>query len=109
MACSRHRQHARTRCRVPRNHGGWSDQRGARAVDGLDAGVSPENHSLTAPGSALRSAVLRGVASAVERLTTPLLPDDYLTLLNPLWSGRQLRGRLEAIHPETADAATLVI
>jgi stearoyl-CoA 9-desaturase NADPH oxidoreductase len=75
----------------------------------LDAGVSLENHSLTAPGSALRSAVLRGVAGAVERLTTPLLPDDYLALVSPLWSGRELRGRLEAIHPETADAATLVI
>jgi ferredoxin-NADP reductase len=64
---------------------------------------------LNAPGSAFRSAVLRGVAGAVEWLTTPLLPDDYLALVNPLWSGRELRGRLEAIHPETADAATLVI
>jgi stearoyl-CoA 9-desaturase NADPH oxidoreductase len=64
---------------------------------------------LTAPGSSLRSAVLRGVAGALERLTTPLLPDDYLALVNPLWSGRELRGRLEAIRPETVDAATLVI
>jgi stearoyl-CoA 9-desaturase NADPH oxidoreductase len=64
---------------------------------------------VTAPGSALRAAILRGVAGAVERLTTPLPLDDYLALMNPLWSGQELRGRLEAIHPETADAATLVI
>jgi len=33
--------------------------------------------------------VLRGL---VARATTPLLPDDYLKLLNPLWSARELRG-----------------
>ena len=33
--------------------------------------------------------VLRGLAA---RATTPLLPDDYLKLLNPLWSARELRG-----------------
>lgn len=40
-------------------------------------------------------------------LTTPLLPDDYLTYLNPLWSRREPRARVEAVMPETADAATL--
>ena len=59
--------------------------------------------------STLRTAVLRGLSGAFERLTTPLLPDDYLALVNPLWCGRELRGRIEAIHPETADVATLVI
>ncbi|WP_148615608.1 ferredoxin reductase [Nocardioides rubriscoriae] len=44
-----------------------------------------------------------------DKLTTPLLPDDYLTLLNPLWSSRELRGRVEEVIPETDDAATLVI
>ena len=29
-----------------------------------------------------------------ERITTPLLPDDYLKLANPLWSARELRGRV---------------
>jgi ferredoxin-NADP reductase len=43
------------------------------------------------------------------RLTTPFLPDDYLTLVNPLWSSRELRGRVVAVLPETADAATLVV
>jgi ferredoxin-NADP reductase len=46
---------------------------------------------------------------AASRLTTPFLPDDYLTLVNPLWSTRELRGRIEAILPETADAATIVV
>ena len=49
------------------------------------------------------------VRRAGSKLTTPLLPDDYLTLLNPLWSSRELRGRVEQVIPETEDAATLVI
>jgi len=42
-------------------------------------------------------------------LTTPLLPDDYLGLLNPLWTGRELRARVEQLRPEAAGAATLVL
>ncbi|WP_139981651.1 ferredoxin reductase [Nocardioides litoris] len=49
------------------------------------------------------------VRKGADKLTTPLLPDDYLTLLNPLWSSRELRGRVEKVVPETEDAATLVI
>src|SRR5687767_10673329 len=41
-------------------------------------------------------------------LTTPLLPADYLDLVSPL-RGADLRGRVEAVHPETRDAVTLVI
>jgi stearoyl-CoA 9-desaturase NADPH oxidoreductase len=44
-----------------------------------------------------------------EAATTPLLPADYLDLFAPLRSGADLRGRIEEIHPETADAATIVI
>jgi ferredoxin-NADP reductase len=51
----------------------------------------------------------RRVLRAVEALTSPLLPSDYLELLNPLWSTRELRGRIVRIEPETADAATVVI
>lgn len=43
------------------------------------------------------------------RITTPLLPDDYLKLANPLWSARELRGRVLEVHRETIDSATLVI
>ena len=46
---------------------------------------------------------------AASRLTTPFLPEDYLTLVNPLWSTRELRGRIEAVVRETADAATIVV
>ncbi|QDQ96808.1 ferredoxin reductase [Tomitella fengzijianii] len=53
-----------------------------------------------------RMNMLRG---AVARVTTPLLPDDYLHLVNPLWSARELRGRIVEVRPETADSATLVI
>jgi stearoyl-CoA 9-desaturase NADPH oxidoreductase len=49
------------------------------------------------------------VRSAGSKLTTPLHPDDYLRLLNPLWTSRELRGRIEKVKPETDDAATLVI
>jgi ferredoxin-NADP reductase len=49
------------------------------------------------------------VRSAGAQLTTPLHPDDYLSLINPLWSARELRGRVEEVIPETDDAATLVI
>jgi ferredoxin-NADP reductase len=44
-----------------------------------------------------------------SKLTTPLHPDDYLRLVNPLWTARELRGRVEEVIPETDDAATLVI
>ena len=40
-------------------------------------------------------------------LTTPLLPDDYLGQLNPLWSAREPRGRVEAVVAETRDCVTL--
>ena len=55
------------------------------------------------PGAARRAVRL------AERATTPLLPADYLDLFDPLRSGADLRGRIVAVHPETADAATLVI
>ena len=49
------------------------------------------------------------VRRAGSKLTTPLHPDDYLRLLNPLWTSRELRGRVEKVVKETEDAATLVI
>src|SRR3954451_23503345 len=51
----------------------------------------------------------RRALNAVRSLFTPLLPDDYLELINPLWSTRELRGRIERIDEETPDAATVVI
>jgi ferredoxin-NADP reductase len=51
----------------------------------------------------------RKALNAVRSLFTPLLPDDYLELINPLWSTQELRGRIERIERETEDAATIVI
>ncbi|MFJ6235588.1 ferredoxin reductase [Streptomyces griseus] len=42
-------------------------------------------------------------------VTTPLLPSDYLDLVSPLRAGADLCGRIEAVRPETGDAATVVI
>jgi stearoyl-CoA 9-desaturase NADPH oxidoreductase len=51
----------------------------------------------------------RRVLNALAALSSPLLPDDYLELVNPLWSTRELRGRVERIEAETPDAATVLI
>jgi ferredoxin-NADP reductase len=51
----------------------------------------------------------RRALHAVRSLFTPLLPDDYLELINPLWSTQELRGRIERIEQETPDAVTVLI
>ena len=56
-------------------------------------------------GVRLRDRALR----FAELATTPLLPADYLDLVNPLRTGADLRGRIVEVQPETADAATIVI
>jgi ferredoxin-NADP reductase len=53
--------------------------------------------------------IQRRVLRALSALSTPLLPDDYLELINPLWSTRELRGRVEEIKHETPQAATVSI
>ena len=53
----------------------------------------------------LRKRALR----AMRGLFTPLLPDDYLELINPLWSTRELRGRIERIERENDNAVTILI
>src|SRR6202790_382839 len=50
--------------------------------------------------------MLRGL---VARATTPLLPDDYLKLLNPLWSARELRGQVVTVQQETENSASVTI
>src|SRR6188768_3829788 len=46
---------------------------------------------------------------AVRHLFHPLRPDDYLELINPLWTTRETRGRVERVTPEGSDAATVEI
>jgi stearoyl-CoA 9-desaturase NADPH oxidoreductase len=50
-----------------------------------------------------------GLARLAEVAATPLVPSDYLDLIDPLRSPEQLRARIEAVHPETRDAVTLVL
>jgi ferredoxin-NADP reductase len=54
-------------------------------------------------------AVRRRALELIRAFTSPLLPDDYLELVNPLWSTRELRGRIERIERETPDAVTILI
>ncbi|MFC4946366.1 ferredoxin reductase [Pseudonocardia sp. GCM10023141] len=42
-------------------------------------------------------------------LTTPLLPDDLLGTLNPLWSTREPHARVVGLRRETADTTTLLL
>jgi ferredoxin-NADP reductase len=37
------------------------------------------------------------------------MPSDYLEMINPLWSTRELKGRIERIRHESGDAATVMI
>jgi len=50
-----------------------------------------------------------GFLRVLGAVTTPLVPADYLDVIDPLRSGAALRGRIQAITPETPDAATVVI
>jgi ferredoxin-NADP reductase len=53
--------------------------------------------------------VQRRVLRVLGALSSPLLPDDYLEMINPLWSTRELRGRVKRVKRETSDAATISI
>jgi ferredoxin-NADP reductase len=51
----------------------------------------------------------RRVLGLVRSFTSPLLPDDYLELVNPLWSTRELRGRIERVERESPEAVSVLI
>ncbi|WP_438272755.1 ferredoxin reductase [Streptomyces sclerotialus] len=61
------------------------------------------------PRRVLTEGAVRLVLGAAGRLTTPLLPDDYLALADPLLSRRWPAGRVEEVRAETAEASTLVL
>jgi ferredoxin-NADP reductase len=65
----------------------------------------PRANTVRSPLATLRNRAVR----LAEMVTTPLLPVDYLDLFDPLRSGAALRGRIEAVRPETRDAASIVI
>ena len=58
---------------------------------------------------AVTQTLRRGAWRLVELVTTPLVPADYLDVIAPLRNPEVLRGRVEAIRPETPDSATLVL
>lgn len=51
----------------------------------------------------------RRALALARSFTSPLAPDDYLELINPLWSTRELRGRIERVQRETPEAVTVLI
>jgi stearoyl-CoA 9-desaturase NADPH oxidoreductase len=51
----------------------------------------------------------RRALELLRSFTSPLQPDDYLELINPLWSTRELRGRVEAVQRHSAPAVTILI
>jgi ferredoxin-NADP reductase len=63
-----------------------------------ERGAKPQVHPL-------RARALR----AISAFTSPLLPDDYLEMINPLWSTREVRGRVEELNREAGDATTVLI
>jgi ferredoxin-NADP reductase len=66
--------------------------------------MTPDS-AVTTPRRGLRAQVRR----VAEAVSSPLVPADFLDLFAPLRRGADLRGRVVAVHPETPDAATLLI
>ena len=46
---------------------------------------------------------------AVRHLFKPLRPDDYLEMINPLWTTKELRGKVERIEPQGSEAVSVLI
>jgi len=52
--------------------------------------------------------IQRRVLKALSSFSSPLLVDDYLELINPLWSTRELRGRIEEIRHDSMDRTSFM-
>ncbi len=67
------------------------------------------DHERTAGLSAILGTMpgIRRLARAASLLTTPLEPEDFINLINPLVSRRQLRGVVTAVIPETPESVTI--
>lgn len=53
--------------------------------------------------------VSEALMRVAEAAVTPLMPADVLDLFDPLRKGADLRARVVAVQPETADAATVLL
>lgn len=60
------------------------------------------------PGTPL-ARLRAGATRLAEGLATPFVPADYLDMVAPLRAGADLRARIVAISPETADATTITL
>jgi stearoyl-CoA 9-desaturase NADPH oxidoreductase len=54
-------------------------------------------------------ALRRRALEMVRSFTSPLAADDYLELIDPLWSTRELKGRVVSVGRASTDAVTVVI
>jgi len=45
----------------------------------------------------------------VRQLFKPLQPDDYIEMINPLWTTKELRGKVERVEPQGSEAASVLI
>lgn len=61
------------------------------------------------PRRSTHFSLTEGFWKVAQAVATPVVPDDYLDLFAPLRSGADLRAKVVAVHPETADAATIVL
>lgn len=46
---------------------------------------------------------------AVRYLFNPLRPDDYLEMVNPLWTTKELRGKVERVERQGSEAVSVLI
>jgi ferredoxin-NADP reductase len=46
---------------------------------------------------------------AVHQLFKPLAPDDYIEMINPLWTTKELRGKVERVEPQGSEASSVLI
>lgn len=67
-------------------------------------------HTATRPLAerALRQ-IGRGARTVAEAIATPLVPEDFLDLIDPMRSGAVLRGRVLDVRHETATSTTVTI
>lgn len=55
------------------------------------------------------STLSQRLGAIADLFAWPLRTSHYAELLNPTWSRHRLQARVAAVHPETADACTLVL
>jgi len=81
-------------------------------MEDMSSAALPRRASSSAVSSGVswREALRRRARSVADAAVTPLDLDDVLDVFHPLRGGRDgLQGRIVAIHPETAESATVLV